>query len=108
MSGENRITAVQGRTNAPELDAAGAYENEPAMQPHTQNLKPSAPATSTPQTGVRVGPDLPAVLASWEDEDRNRYYPLGIGSFLVHDGGNGSIRQVVNLTDSEVMELRRY
>jgi hypothetical protein len=33
-----------------------------------------------------------AILDSWEDEDRNRYFPLGDGNLRVRDGCDGTWR----------------
>jgi hypothetical protein len=38
---------------------------------------------------------LSSVLASWEDEDGNRHYPLNDGTVAVRDGGNGRWRGIL-------------
>ena len=49
-----------------------------------------------------------SVLASWEDEDRNRYFPIGDGWFHKRDGGTGAWWPDIHLTPEEEAELRRW
>ncbi len=51
---------------------------------------------------------LAAVLSSWENDDKDRHYPLGIWRDLdnvvpvvVRDGGTGAIRQMTAMTFAE-------
>lgn len=42
---------------------------------------------------------LEAVLASWEDDDKHRYFPLADGRVAIRDGGTGTWRGVVKRED---------
>lgn len=49
-------------------------------------------------SGIAPALTLQSVLTSFEDEDRNRYFPLGNDRYAVRDGGDGRWRGVVTLT----------
>ncbi len=53
------------------------------------------------QTAVAVEIEitLEAVFGSWEDEDRNRYFPLGGGRVAIRDGATGAWRGVTEMRD---------
>jgi hypothetical protein len=44
---------------------------------------------------------LYAVLSSWEDCERNRYFPIGKSSVLVRDGGTGVWIGIIELKEAE-------
>jgi hypothetical protein len=41
--------------------------------------------------------DIVAILQSWEDEHKNRYFPLGNGCACMRDGGDGTWRGIVEV-----------
>jgi hypothetical protein len=38
-----------------------------------------------------------SIFESWEDEDRNRYFPLADGRALVRDGCDGGWRGIIQI-----------
>ena len=103
MSGEKQITGIESSTRA---DVPTAAINQDGLAPASNT--PEAKNKFASQTGLSEDLDPLAVLASWEDEDRNRYYPLSGNWFLVRDGGNGAFRGTIYLTASQALAFRKY